>query len=146
MPVNADVAPVTNLFREVCGIKDELWLEEGVLAVLCQKTKIQGKVEVPHGFVDETSMTRLISALQHIFASVPRHGCRAGTVNTRLTIKEKISATAGLVFFSRRPSSLYKRNPENSAVQERSRNSMNIFLVSPVTLSAALLKESLRTK
>lgn len=70
MPVDADVAPITNLFREVGGIKDELWLEEGVLPVLCQKTKIQGKVEVSHGFVDEPSMTRLISALQDTLASI----------------------------------------------------------------------------
>lgn len=69
VPVDADVAPVTNLFRKVCGVKDEFWLEEGVLPVLCQETEIQGKIEVSHGFVDETSMACFITAL-HIFTFV----------------------------------------------------------------------------
>merc|ERR1719183_547879 len=49
-------------------------------------------------------------------------------------------------FFSLRPSSLYRRKPENSAVQERSRNSIKILRVGPWMLSAAALKVSLRTK
>lgn len=40
-------------------------------------------------------------------------------------------ATQGFVALRRRPSSLYSRKPENSAVQERSRNSMKILRVSP---------------
>ena len=70
MSVYADVAPVTNLLREVCGVKDEFWLEEGVLPVFGQKTKIQGKVKVSHGFVDEASVTCFISALQHTLVVV----------------------------------------------------------------------------
>jgi hypothetical protein len=58
----------------------------------------------------------------------------------------KISATAGLVFFRRRASSLYKRKPENSAVHDRSRNSMKILRAGPWMESAAFLKVSLRTK
>ena len=58
----------------------------------------------------------------------------------------KISATAGLVDFRRRASSLYRRKPENSAVQERSRNSMKILRAGPWMESAAFLKVSLRTK
>ena len=70
VPVDADVAPVTNLFREVCGVKDEFWLEEGVFSVFCQETKIQGKVKVSHSFVDEASVACFISALQNTLAIV----------------------------------------------------------------------------
>ena len=41
---------------------------------------------------------------------------------------------------------MYSRKPENSAVQERSRNSMKMRRDSPVMPSAADLNESLRTK
>lgn len=70
VPVDADVAPVPNLFRQVCGVEDEFGLEEGVLAILRQETKIQGKVEVPHGLVDEPSVPCFISTLQHIHDTV----------------------------------------------------------------------------
>ena len=40
MPVYADVPPVPNLLRQVGGVEDEFGLEEGVLAVLGQKTKV----------------------------------------------------------------------------------------------------------
>lgn len=46
------------------------------------------------------------------------------------------SATTGLVVLSRRPSSLYSRNPENSAVQERSRNSTKILRAGPCAARA----------
>lgn len=59
--VNRDVTPVANFFRKVCGIHDELRLEEGVLAVLGEETKIQSKVEVTQGLVDEASMTGLVT-------------------------------------------------------------------------------------
>lgn len=38
--VNADVAPVANLLRQVGGVDDELGLEEGVLAVLGQEAQV----------------------------------------------------------------------------------------------------------
>ena len=56
------------------------------------------------------------------WATRPRPDCQALVCT---------SATTGLVFFSRRPSSLYNRKPENSAVQERSRNSMKILRAGP---------------
>lgn len=68
VPVDADVAPVPNLFRQVRGVENEFGLEEGVLAVLGQEAKIQSKIEVPHGFVDESSMPGFISALQDRFS------------------------------------------------------------------------------
>jgi len=59
--VDGDVTPVPNLFREVCGVNDELWLEEGVLAVFGEETEIQGKVEVTEGLVNEASMAGLVT-------------------------------------------------------------------------------------
>ena len=55
----------------------------------------------------------------------------SGCCQLAVTMRLKISATTGLVFFRRRPSSLYSRKPLNSAVQLRSRNSMKILRVSP---------------
>ena len=57
--------------------------------------------------------------------------CTAGAGSFQITMRLKISATTGLVFFKRRPNSLYSKKPLNSAVQLRSRNSMNILRVSP---------------
>ena len=50
----------------------------------------------------------------------------------------RTSATTGLVFLSRRPSSLYSRKPLNSAVQERSRNSTKILRAGPCSESSEL--------
>ena len=61
MPVDGDVAPVSNLLREVGGIYDELGLEKGVLAVLGEESQVKGEVEVRHGLVEEASMSGLIT-------------------------------------------------------------------------------------
>ena len=47
--VDADVAPVANLLREVGGVDDVLGLEESVLAVLGEEAQVQSEVEVCRG-------------------------------------------------------------------------------------------------
>ena len=105
MSVDRDVSPVANLFGQVRRVDDKLRLEKRVLSVLGQETQIQGQVKVTHGFVQETGVSRFVS----------RH-------------RRKDFRDVRSVFFKRLPSSLYKRKPENSAVHDRSRNSMKILL------------------
>lgn len=61
MAVNGDVTPISNLLRQVCCIEDELWLEESVLPVLREETKIQCQPKVRHGLVQETSVACFIT-------------------------------------------------------------------------------------
>lgn len=53
MPVDGDVPPVPNLFRQICRVEDEHRLEECVLPGLCEETQIQSQVEVGEAFVQE---------------------------------------------------------------------------------------------
>lgn len=46
MPVNGNVPPVPDLFRQVGCVEDELGLEEGVLSCLGQESKVQRQIEV----------------------------------------------------------------------------------------------------
>ena len=59
--VDGDVAPVTDLLRQVRRVEDELGLEERVLAVLREETQIEREVEVGHGLVQETRVARLVA-------------------------------------------------------------------------------------
>ncbi len=44
--VDGDVAPVADLLAEVGRVHDELWAEEGVLAVLGEEAEVEGEVEI----------------------------------------------------------------------------------------------------
>lgn len=76
----------------------------------CKFTRVQGNAEQPHAAAA---------------------ACCATISNTSTPPPPPLPATQGLVALRRRPSSLYSRKPLNSAVQERSRNSMKILRVSP---------------
>ena len=62
--IDGNVSPVANLLRKICGIHNELWLEEGIGSVLSQESQVQGQVEIRQGFVNESGVASLISTQQ----------------------------------------------------------------------------------
>ena len=46
MPVDGYVSPISNFLRQIGRIENELWLEKCVLSGFCQKSQVEGQVEV----------------------------------------------------------------------------------------------------
>ena len=94
-----------------------------VSPVLGEEAQVQGQVEVGEGLVDEAGVAGLIPGEE-------RENFGDGRVG-------RLQAAGEL---------LVQEEARNSAVQERSRNSMKILRAGPWMESAAFLKVSLRTK
>ena len=61
VPVDGDVTPVADLLGQVGGVEDELRLEEGVLLVGREKSKIELNTEIAHRLVEEAGVARFIA-------------------------------------------------------------------------------------
>jgi hypothetical protein len=59
--VDCDVPRVANLLRQVSGVENKLWLEEGVLLRLGQEAEIDANAKVLKGVIDEACVARLVT-------------------------------------------------------------------------------------
>ena len=60
--VNCDVARISDFFRKICRIENELRLEECVFLCLGQKTQVHTNIKILQCIINKTGMTGFIAA------------------------------------------------------------------------------------
>ena len=91
--INSDVTPVTDLFAQVGGVKDELGLEEGVGLISREKTQIELQPEISHCLVQEAGMAGLIPG--HVGEAFGQQGVFAFDPAAQLLVKQEAGKFRG---------------------------------------------------
>ena len=87
MAEDCDITPITNLFREVGRVKNELRFEEGVLLIGCQETEVELQPEIAHRLIQEACVTSFVAS--HVSETLRQQGVAVLDTAAQLLVKQE---------------------------------------------------------